>query len=91
MNAARHSKIKIISSDVSGDNSRNCAKLSVRHHFVSFLLLVCQSGQYALTNPVKERLLAKKSLPLAERAWSCLTQGVADWKCMYWGGFYSLV
>ena len=49
-----------------------------------------------LTRPLplrqeEETSLEMKSPPLAERAWSCLTQGVADWKCMYWGGFYSLV
>ena len=80
MNVACHPGTEIIPPDVSGDNYQNFAKLSIRHRFVTFLLL-CVLRTICSVQPCQRGDFNSKSTTLAVRVFFVFTLGVVDRSC----------
>ena len=80
MNEARHLGTKIIPPNLSGDNYQNCAKLSIRHYFIS-LLLLCFFRTICSVQPSQRGDFNSKSTTLAVRVFFVCTPGVVDRSC----------
>ena len=65
---------------MSGDNYQNCAKLSIRHCFITFLLLCFFRTIYSV-QPCQRGDFNSKSTTLAVRLFFVCTPGVVDRRC----------